>query len=101
MGSSSHLDLPAMPSRTSDELRATVIRLLVTGRNPGETAELTGLHERTVKSIYSTWEATGSVSGQRDFAIVGRPRKLSLGDVWVNEHISEAIECVLTTITSS
>ncbi|KAG9105650.1 hypothetical protein FRC07_009136 [Ceratobasidium sp. 392] len=81
-----------MPRPTSDEIRATVIRLLVDGHSVQEAARLAGITDHTVRSIRNTWETTGTSRRRyQPYNMASRRRKLRLGDVWfMTERISQA-----------
>ncbi|KAB5590974.1 hypothetical protein CTheo_5590 [Ceratobasidium theobromae] len=85
-----------MPAPTSNELRRCVIRMLALELDIPLIMAVTSLSERTISKIRQQWEETGSYRHEEQYGIIGRPRLLSVGDIWyLTERITQAPDLFL------
>lgn len=73
-----------MPAPTPIALRQTVVRMLALEFDIPLIIAVSGLSERSVRSIRDRWVETGSVRAPETHGIIGRPRLLDVGDIWVS-----------------
>jgi hypothetical protein len=76
--------------RISDDLRWAAVRLVSLGHDVSYVAMVTGMRERTVESIYSQFQATGTVGSTNNAAPrLRRPRILGNHEVAVSVVVLE------------
>ena len=72
-----------MPAATPNELRASVVRMLALGLDMDLIIAVSGLCEKTIRTINKQWKENGLLRAP-DHPVGGRPRLLDIGDLWVS-----------------
>jgi transposase len=75
-----------MPAPTSNDIRQSVVRMLMLGLHTDLIMAVSDLSERTVRDIKKRWVETGSADAP-ERVVLGRPRLLDVGDLWVRKHM--------------